>query len=197
MHAKLLILTTILGLVNASVRADLTYSFLDKGSIFDGKSFETVLLTDLDNGLTTNMTVTGIGDDLNSNAGGFGIGDDQIDGTSEIIELVFDQDIDFLLIDFGGVGSDINDGASLTLGSNSPLNLFTGVSGFNGTSDVYTPPSPVRINSGEKIVITGSSATSSFDLENISITVIPEPSSIMLVGLTALAAFGIIRRRKK
>ncbi|NCG09470.1 MAG: hypothetical protein GWO81_07925, partial [Verrucomicrobia bacterium] len=93
-------------------------------------------------------------------------------------------------IDFSGVGGSIADGIKIS-SSSSPaldLNLHTGVPGFNGSTDIYTPATPIRLEAGETISFTGSSDTSNFELHNIQYKVIPEMSAQSLTtgaaGLT-------------
>ncbi|MGJ8651997.1 MAG: PEP-CTERM sorting domain-containing protein [Opitutaceae bacterium] len=183
------------------VNAALDYDFTDKGGIFDGLTTQNVLLSDSGTGFNTTMTVLAAGGNLNSNLGDFGVDgseagetNDWIDGTIESITLTFTDNIELNLIEFGGVGTGISDGVSLTIGA-SALNLFTGVSGFSGDSDIYTPESPIALSSGQSIIITGSSATSGFDLENFNITVVPEPGTYALLAGISVLGFVILRRR--
>ncbi|MBC8207188.1 MAG: PEP-CTERM sorting domain-containing protein [Kiritimatiellales bacterium] len=180
-------------LMGGMAYADLLYDFTDKGGTFDGQTSVVIPLTD--GAISFNMTVSGSGGNLNSNLGNFGIGDDQIDGTSESITLTFSKPIDFKAIEFGSMVGGISDGANLTV-AGSAIDLYTGVSGFDGTPDIYTPASPIRVNVGQSIVITGSSETSSFDLENMTFEAVPEPATMSLVGIGGLLAL-IVRRTKK
>ena len=166
--------------------AELTYDYTDKAGVFDGKITADVDLSD--SGINFTMTVTSSGGNLNSNSEDFGIGDAFIDGQIEIITLSFDTAIDFTSIEFGGVGGSVDDGVRLTVGTNPYIDLYTGVTGFEGTPDRYTPASVIRLSAGEFITLTGSSATSSFDLD------VPEPATFALVGIGGALAF-LFRRR--
>ena len=162
---------------------------------YDGETTINIPFTDPSNSLDAIATFVATGGTFNSNAGDFGIGDDQIDGTSEVITITFNKDVEFVSIDLGGVGSGSSDGASLTVAS-TVIDLFTGVSGFNGSSDVYTPSSPIALSTSGSIQLTGSSATSSFDLQSLTVSVIPEPNTFgALAGLLALG-LAITRRRR-
>jgi hypothetical protein len=169
-------------------------------SAFDGESSITVLLSDLDTGFTANITLTAGGGTFNSNVGDFGIdgvsgANDEIDGTVESITITFSENIEFNFIDLGGVGSEAADGASLTV-AGSTISLFSGVSGFNGTTDIYTAPSPITVLTGsDSIVLTGTSATSIFDMEGINITVVPEPGTYAL--LAGICALGYVMTRRR
>lgn len=185
-----------------SLSAAVDYSFLDKGATFDGKTSVIVPLADGTSGFSTNMTVAGSGDNLNSNLTGIGIGDAVIDGIIESITLTFTTDIDFNSIDLGGVGTFAeadSEGASLTIGLGSSIILYTSAPSiggtFDGTSDVYTPTSPIRLTAGQSILLTGSSSTSNIDLDGINFTVFPEASNFaLLAGFSALALV-MFRRR--
>ncbi len=185
--------------LTVAASAEVTYDFTGKAGVFDNETSVDVSVSDGDTGNTTTMTVNAIGGELNSNAGDLGIDDDvepastsdKIDGTDEGITLSFDKDVELVVIDLGSVGSDATEGALLTIDA-FDITLHTGVSGFNGTSDTYTPGSPIAISAGTPIQLTGSAATSSFDLEAITLNVIPEPASLALLGLGGLA---LIRRR--
>ena len=184
-----------------STYAATTYDFTGKGDLFDGHTSVPILLTDGDN--STTMTVTGTGGNLNSNSGDFGIDgseggevNDFIDGTTESVTLSFDQEIEFISIEFGSVGADLSDGVNLTIGG-TILDLFTDVTDFDGTSDAYTPATAIALTKGSSIIITGSAGTSSFDLENIQIGVVPEPATdALLAGITGLAMVLLSRRNK-
>lgn len=59
-----------------------------------------------------------------------------------------------------------------------------GETSVNSGTAATTGTSRIRNLSGEDLVVTG------------SVTAIPEPSTLVLVGMSALAAYGILRRRK-
>lgn len=171
--------------------SEIVYDYQNQGVVFDGTNRVNVALSD--SGINFVMTVSSTGGELNSNIGGIGVGDDQLDGNSEAITISFSTAIDFVSIDFGAVGTTISDGVRLTIGTQLPRNLYSGISGFNGTSKVYTPASAIRLAAGEPIVLTGSSATSSFDLERITVIAVPEPATAGLLGLGSLMAW-LVRR---
>lgn len=175
--------------------ANLTYDFTGKGSTFDDETAVDVQFTD--GGINFTMTVTAVsGGELNSNSGDFGIDNDSLNGTNEVLELTFSEEIDFLWVELGGVGnkaSSDRDWANLTVGSEDAIDLYTGVSGFNGTSDVYKPTSSIPVDTTESIVLTGSSASSSFDLEKIKIQAVPEPVAASLIGVGGLLTLGLRR----
>ena len=176
--------------VNAAFTIDLTGN-----NIYDGENPLNIAFTDGVNSAIATLIPTG--GSFNSNADDFGIGDDQIDGTSEIVTITFDKAIEFNFIDFGGVGSTISDGAKLTIAGVS-TDLFTGVTGFSGSSDTYTPSSPIEIAIGQSISVTGSSATSSFDIQTINVSIVPEPNTYALIaGMFALVSVMFQRRSKK
>ena len=186
------VLLVFVGFAAAPAAASLTYDFENKGATFDGQTSVAVPVTD--GSFSATMTVTGTGGNLNSNAGSIGIGDDQIDGTGEAVSMTFNSNIDLISIDMSGVGTNAADGARLTIGATS-IDLFTGVSGFNGTSDTYTPASPIRVASGTSIILTGSTTTSSFGLQTSSFSIVPEPTSLGLFSLVIAA--GLLRRHGK
>jgi len=173
---------------------EVVYDYQNQGAVFDGTNRVHVALSD--SGINFMMTVAGTGGELNSNIGGLGVGDDQLDGTSEAITVSFSTAVDFVSIDFGAVGTTISDGVQLTVGTESPRNLYTGIPGFNGTSKVYTPASVIRLGAGETIVLTGSSGTSSFDLERITVMAVPEPATGGLLLLGSLMAL-MVRRASR
>ena len=176
--------------VNAAFTIDLTGN-----NIYDGENPLNIAFTDGVNSAIATLIPTG--GSFNSNAGDFGIGNDQIDGTSEIVTITFDKAIEFNFIDFGGVGGTISDGAKLTIAGVS-TDLFTGVTGFSGSSDTYTPSSPIEIAIGQSIGVTGSSATSSFDIQTINVSIVPEPNTYALIaGMFALVSVMFQRRSKK
>ena len=176
--------------VNAAFTIDLTGN-----NNYDDEDPLNIAFTDGVNSATATLIPTG--GDFNSNTGDFGIGDDQIDGTSEIVTITFDKAIEFNFIDFGGVGSTISDGAKLTIAGVS-TDLFTGVTGFSGSSDKYTPSSPIEIAIGQSIGVTGSSATSSFDIQTINVSIVPEPNTYALIaGMFALVSVMFQRRSVK
>ena len=183
MQNKINLHLLILSLVPALVSAQQTYSFLDKGSIYDNKTSvqETI-------GALT-ISATSSGGVFNSNKSNFGIVDTTINGTAEIVTLSFSQTVEITLIDFGGIGSDVADGAKISTTTTPALSLdlHTGVPGFNGNNDIYTPATPIRLEPGESISFTGSSDSSGFELHRIQYNVIPEMSAQSLgTGAAAL-----------
>ena len=174
--------------------SEITYDYGGKGALFDGEP--SVDVPESDSGVDFVMTVSGSGGDLNSNSGDFGIGNDLIDGIGETVTLSFNTAIDFVSIDLGGVGSSSLDGARLTVGSHPFVDLYTGVAQFDGGSDLYTPLSVIRVNEGETITLTGSSASSIFDLERMTFVAVPEPATFVLAGLGGLIAW-ILRIRSR
>lgn len=174
----------------ATSHAAVIFDFTGQGGTFDNMTSVSVPL--VDGGINFSMTVTGTGGDLNSNASGIGINDANIDGMAESITLSFSIDTELNFLDLGGVGGDVSDGADVTIAGTN-FQFFTGQPDFNGSSDVFTPATPIALTAGQTIVITGASATSVFDIDSISVTAVPEPSSTLL--LTSLAGLFVLRRR--
>ena len=85
--------------------------------------------------------------------------------------------------------TDADDAAHIQANTTPPLdlNLFTGIADFQGTQDIYTPSTPIRLEAGQILRINGASLSASFDLESISFNVIPEVSAQNIsTGATAL-----------
>lgn len=181
-------------LVN-SADAAVSVSFLDQAAEYDGKASANVGLFDPASSVNFIMTVssTGTGGNLNSNVTGLGIGDANLND-GEIIQITFNRDIQIQILDFGGIGADLSDGATVKIGSNPSFDLFTGQSNFDGTQDVWQPTSPVSLATGEIMEFRGSSATSIFDVDGMTISAVPEPSSSLLLACGGIA---LLSRRKR
>lgn len=203
MGAAMAALAIVVGVTRTN--ASVTYEFGSKASTFDGETSVDVPVTDLDTGVSAIMTaaVAGSADnaELNSNTNDFGVqsdadGDsstyDRINGT-EALSLTFDKDVQLVLIDLGNVGGDSSEGVTVTIDT-LVIDLWTGQPDFGGTSDIYAPEDPVEVFAGTPIVFSPSGASSEFDIEELQFTVIPEPASLMLLGLGGLAM--ITCRRK-
>jgi hypothetical protein len=200
MKIKLLLAAAVALVISSTTHAAFTID-LTGDNAYDDKNPLLIPFIDPVGGSAT-ISLVPTGGSFNSNAGDFGIDDgtegssttDQIDGTDEIVTITFDVDIEFNSIDLGAVGSDSSDGVSFTIAGGS-TNLFTGVTDFNGTNDIYSPSAPISLSTGQTIIITGSSATSSFDIQNLNVTVVPEPSAYgLLAGLLGLS-YMMLRRR--
>lgn len=193
MKIKTIFLYLLVTLLPVITNAQQEYSFLDKGSLYDNQTTVQEIVGSL------TLTATASGGVFNSNKSNFGIVDTSIDGNSEIVTLSFSQTVEITLIDLSGVGSDIADGAKITIGTTPvlDLNLHTGVPGFNGSTDIYTPTNPIRLEAGETISFSGSSSTSGFELHHFQYNVIPEMSAHSLTtgaaGLTLVVLSRFLR----
>ncbi len=178
----------LLALIPCLSSGQVTYEFGGKGDIFDNQTQVTVTIPNPDDANSILMNVGAEGGTFNSNAGDFGIGDDLLDGTTEVILISFDRSVDITALDFGGI-TDADDAAHIQANTTPPLdlNLFTGIADFQGTQDIYTPSTPIRLEAGQILRINGASLSASFDLESISFNVIPEVSAQNIsTGATAL-----------
>ena len=161
-------------------------------------------------GLTVTATPSGtslFGDGLLANATAFGVDSNntgtftdvpeniQFDG-AETLSLSFDKAIEILEIDLQGlVGTEVG---RVTAGSFS-IDLMTGVAGFNGTTDVYTPATPIELSAGTPLVFEGIAAGAAFGLETITLNVVavPEPNSVAIWCLLAIVTVTLYRRRTR
>lgn len=188
---KLLRLIILSGFTVSSCSAAVTYTFVNKSGLYDGNTSVIDSIVDV---TSTQMTVSANTSTLNSNMDTFGINDSSIDGLTEIITISFDKDVIINIMDFSAIGADAMDGGSVTIGLLAPVTLFTGQPNFNGTTDTYTPATPITLLSGQSITITGSTGSSDFSLSSINLTVVPEPSSSSLLAVSALLLF---KRKRK
>lgn len=153
-------------------------------------------------GVTINATATE--GDLNSLSTSFGVDgpassatddSDQIDnalGESIDFEFVFtDLAVSIVSLDFVGVGgTDGGDAVFISINGGTALELETGVSGFSGSSDIYTPGTPIALSSGDVLTITAEDVAG---IEGFTLDVVPEPTSLALIGLGGLL---VARRRR-
>jgi hypothetical protein len=187
----------------ANSQAAVLIDFTGQGTTYDDKS--NVLITNLldsDTGISFQMSVVGIGGNLNSNAGDLGIGDDIID-FGEAVRVSFNTDVLINSIDLGGVSAssynelepDLDpDRGSVSFNGATADFLYTDKVGFNGTTDVWTLSSPVSLQAGQVIEFTPDNVNADFDLERISVTAVPEPSATILLGMGGLT---LLSRRKR
>jgi len=184
---SVLLVTTISSIANAAFTIDVTGN-----GAYDGQNPLEIPFSDSGYSATASFVPTGGA--LNSNSGQFGIGDAEIDGISETITITFSENIEFNFIDLGGVGADLADGASLTV-AGSQIDLYTGVTDFNGSLDVYTPSTAISVSKGTAIALTGSTSTSSFFMQTINVTVVPEPGTYALLAGCFALGFVMLRHR--
>jgi hypothetical protein len=227
MNKKLLLLTAALGLAAALVRADsITLDFendsVTGGSLnitsgtsgatdsftsprFDNQISSTFEITGLPTYGTLTVTATGLGTDLSMFSGGLGDGTGGYNATGEGTSFIFSEDVTITGLDW----------TSFTVGGNDSVSLYNGTPNtFDGTTILgtyaddtvsggidFTNPNSVTMNvtvlAGDAFSFRNSDGAGDFYLGDISLTVIPEPSSLVLVGLAALAVAGILRSRKR
>lgn len=159
----------------------------------------------------------GDGDAVQFGIGVRGSGSFAINGnTAEALSLSFDQNVTINSIDLNGIGfgTAANDRALVTIGG-STIDVFgsnivnitgtplTGVTFNGGTTngdinDVINFATPLALTAGDTIRLEGPNAgTGTFTLRGLDVNipeVVPEPSSMMLLAFTGIAA--CLRRRR-
>ena len=218
MKAKLILLITTLGLTASISRADnviidFTDSSITGGSLnllsgttgsttdftsarFEGRGSADFEITGLPTYGTLSVTAEALDDDLNITGQGLADGGSGYDNNGEGTSFIFDQDVTITGFDFAGF-STATDQVILRNGLTN-LGTFTAGSnsgGFN-FSDGNNVTMSVTVSSGNAFILEHTS-TGDYDLERLNFTVIPEPSSIALIGLSALALALSLRNRKK
>jgi hypothetical protein len=218
MKTKLMLLTAALGLAAAtSGRAQTTFIFDDGSSTgAAGLALESftsgVDAASMSLNTSGTYTLNGITLSAGTDFGDFnltnsGFGPDQAGSAddsdtfdtgngNESMVFSFDTAGTFNSIDFALL-NDTPEFAVLSFAGGSTFNLTDGpsstiaVSGndfFGGVNESFT--------SGQLVTLSISGG-SDFTLENFTVTAIPEPSTIVLVAMTGLAAIGILRRQRK
>jgi len=169
--------------------AAIIFDFRDTGNTTAIES-GTVLISGLTATLSANSGV------LNQTASSFGInatgsGDataliDDGAGIAEIFSVQFDQDV-------------ILNSATLSLFSAGETANFTfgattiGITDTGSGSDVFNAPANTVLTTGQSISIAWT-AGNGFSVDSLSVDLVPEPSSTLLLGLGSLALF--TRRRR-
>ncbi|MEQ8210636.1 MAG: hypothetical protein RH917_12470 [Lacipirellulaceae bacterium] len=126
------------------------------------------------------LTATAENGVVNGTASGMGVNADVVGDATGEIEAAFNESLSFTLgfsgftvelvsIDLAGVGpSDPHeaDAAIISINGTEAIRLFTGVAGFNGSSDIWTPVETVNLLSGDVFTFT---ATDSYRIEEITV----------------------------
>ena len=120
--------------------------------------------------------------------------------------FTFDSDttLELVSLDFFNI-SDSNNSAFVQIADDEPIELFSGVDGFldddgDSLDDIYTPAEPISISSGDSIIFSRDNFNSSrYGLQGLTFNIgtaaaVPEPSSILMLGLGSVLTFG--RRRR-
>ena len=132
---------------------------------------------------------------------------DQIDGPFGPLGLLFSESltltltfggatsVSFVSVNMTGVGAaGAGDAALVAISSfngGASTLLETGVTDFVGGGDIWTPSGGIPLTSGDTIVFT---AQTKYGLENLTLDIIPEPSSAVLITLCGIVLLGIRHR---
>ena len=135
--------------------------------------------THTEGGIT--VTATAENGVVNGTAEGMGVNADALGDATGEIEAAFNESLSFTLsfsgftvqlvsIDLAGVGAVMtppeDDSALISINGTLAIELHTGVDGFNGSSDVWTPVETVNLVSGDIFTFT---ATDSYRIEEITV----------------------------
>lgn len=157
-------------------------------------TFAGVTLTATANGGIVNATATSLGVDV---VGDGSDDSDQIDsatGEDLTFALSFAGTVFLTSLDLTGVGPAAGgDDALIFINADPAIVLKTGVTDFNGSSDVWSPAGGIALNSGDTIRF---EAVDSFGLQAIAFDVRAIPEPISLFVWTAGIAACLCRRRR-
>ncbi len=148
-------------------------------------------------GLQIRARTTDSNQSLNANNGYFGINSDlpgedlQAFDVGEMMEVSFDRDIRINLLDFNLF--DAGEVFSVGVGGQDPIDIPYD-SLFNKSSDIYTFATPLEVPAGT--IIEFYSSSGSIGLDGIDLDVIPEPTTLALIGMFGVGVL-TIRRLKK
>ncbi len=215
MKTKFMILLAALGLTAANSWADaitldfkgnsvtggtllLTESGTDATDDFTGDRFDELAIASFQiTGLPTygslTITASALVDDLNVTGSGLQDGSSGYNAAGEGTSFVFNRDVIITALDWGSFTSDT---VILRNGATNLGTFTTGspISGGIDFSDTDPAVMSITVAQGDAFVIENDSGT--FYLESMNITAIPEPSSIMLMGLVGIVAVSVLRKRK-
>ncbi|MDF3130312.1 PEP-CTERM sorting domain-containing protein [Kiritimatiellaeota bacterium B1221] len=199
MKTKLLVLLAALGLASVSSRAA-TFTFDDEntvlGSYFDGLTSGSYTIDGIKITLTSNF------DEFNATGSNFGInqsasGDDtdgfdfddtegSTGGLAEGFTISFDQDVELVsfTVSSWSAGNDV-----VTISDD--ITTVTTI-----TSTGTTSLGNYALAQGSTLSVDTTAGTYGNGWSFDSITVIPEPSSIIMMGLVGLASVMVLRKRK-
>ncbi len=142
------------------------------------------------------LTVTSSQSHISYTANGLGItSGGTLNTAGDALTFSFNQAItlDFLdMGDFTGNGLTSEDAVSIIYSNSNPTVTLIGGSFDNNTSDTITFSSGNALTANESFTI--NRVDGNFSLEGFNVTVVPEPSSTVLLGIGGLAL--ILRRRK-
>lgn len=122
----------------------------------------------------------------------------------ETLTFTFDFDtnvissVSLTQLDLAGVGPSSDDDARLTIDGNVTV-LETGVAGFAGGSDTYTPPTPIALLPGTSMTFE-STGGNGFGIETFTVSIvaaIPEPTAFAFGGLVASCMAGLVVARHR
>lgn len=143
----------------------------------------TIDWTGLDISGLTNISFSG---DFGSSTGGIDLADEFV------VRYRIDTGVytDLINFDFVPDGDNFNNIFRLAGGSSPTDDLGLNLKNF--TASIPGTGSTLDI----RLVVSLDAGSEEFAVDNFIITAIPEPSSLIMMGLAALAAFGLLRKRK-